>query len=393
MVAVIGAGISGVSFSHYCALKDYKVKIFEKENRIGGCIEGHALMPEYIAELGAHTLTNKYRKVLEIIKDCHQQNKMIPLSDLKFELAEHNNLVAFIKRINLSELIFSIPQFLVTSKKNKSVREYYSAVLGNKNYESLFHFIFQAILCQNPDNFPAELLFRKRSRDPSFPKKFTLTGGITQFLESVVSQHQNIELHFNTEVTKITKKNGLYQLWCNEQKLLSASYLNFSCPPHITKALLQEIEPHVSDMINSLKLTNIESLLIDMGDLPALKKIKKSLIGIDQAFYSAIYHEVQGKKFWVFHFKGKVYNLEQKKNIIAHVLKTDPTKLQVLREKHSILPALQLHDLQKINLIQEEMRNKKIFLSTNWIAGLSMEDCCQRSFYEFKRMEALSTLE
>lgn len=388
-VAIIGGGISGLSFAHYCSLYGLKSVVFEKNKIPGGCIESFPLSSHYFAELGGHTLTYKYKTVQEIIHHYHGRDKLISKPNLKFELVEKRNIYSIIRRLDFFDLFRSLPNIRKISKEGKSVEEYYAGVLGSKNYRSLLHYAFQAILCQNPDRYPAEMLFRKRSPNKAYPRNFTLQEGIINLLKMILS-NQAIEFKPDTQITKVSlNEKGFYGLWSGDTLLLESRYLNLSCPPDVAGNLLREAEPDLASVLRTIETTEVETILITSDNQEALRKRKKSFIGIDSSFYSAIFHEVDGKKFWVFHFGSQICNLEEKKKVIADVFNVQSREIKVLHEKRSKLPAITVDDKRKIEFIKKLIERKPLFLATNYIEGLAIEDCCVRAKSEAERLKSL----
>lgn len=388
-VAVVGGGISGLSFAHYSSLIGAEVIVFEKNKRAGGCIESYPLNLNYFAELGGHTLTYKYNTVIDIISHYQNLDKLVSKPNLKFELVENGRTFPVVSRLSFFDLISSIPNIRKTTKEGLSVKEYYSSVLGAKNYKQLLHYAFQAILCQDPDQYPADMLFRKRSANKSFPKNFTLQEGITQLLDMIIS-NPAIEFKSDTSVTAISiNSKGLYELWSGSEILSEVKYLNLSCPPNVAANFLKQIEPELAEVLGTFKVTEVDSILVTSDNQKAFANKKKSFIGLEEPFYSAIFHLVNGVKYWVFHFKSQTCDTEEKKSVVANILNVNQAEIKVLHEKKSILPALGIDDTRKIEYIKKYLEAKPLFLSTNYIDGLAIEDCCLRGRKEAERLNSL----
>ena len=82
--------------------------------------------------------------------------------------------------LDLPELLFSVLHILALKKKGHSVESYYSKIMGRKNFEKVFQPAFNAIICQEADAFPADMLLQKRDRRKDIIKQYTFKSGCRQ---------------------------------------------------------------------------------------------------------------------------------------------------------------------------------------------------------------------
>lgn len=387
-VTVIGAGISGSAFAHFAATNGYKVNIYEKATS-GGCIQSICFSNNYYFELGGHTLTYKYNTILEIIEYYKKTDQIVPINGLRFEGYTRGQFHSIFKNVKFGQLFISLLKRSTLSKTNQSIKSYYSAILGDHNYDHLFHYLFSAILCQNPDHFPAEMLFRKRRPNKKYPKKFSLKNGIEQFIE-IILQNPEIDYKNKSEITRITKTSEHYELWSADQKIDIATKIGFSCPPDVAAFLLKDIEPGLSKMLHRIRVIKIETVLVHVKNKEALKKRKKSIIGFEQPFYSAIFHQINEEKYYVFYFKENEYKEDEKIKAISDVFSIEQHEIRVLATKISRLPAVTVENLELLVQIEKDVAGKPIFFPTNYIEGLSIEDCCLRAKKEADRLVTMN---
>ncbi len=386
-IAVVGSGISGLSFSHYCTLQGFKVSVFEKSSNSGGCIHSYPIGEHRYAELGGHTLTHKYRSVIDIIKHYNKTGEIVQIPSLQFMLDDGRRLLPVASKLNFMELLVSVPKLFKLKKEDKSIRDYYSAGLGKKNYEQLMHHAFQAILCQDPDEFPAALLFRKRKADKSFPKKFTLKQGIVGLL-GIIADNPSIDVQVNTPVDAIIRENEEYSLWSSGKKVFTASNLCLSTPSDVSSRLLKPIDPELSEALASLEVRKVETILVKAKS-PVESLAKRGLIGLDQPYMSALSFKSGEEHYWVFHFKSNRCSRAEKVEVVARALQVAPAQVEVLKEIAYKLPGLKQSDLQKLEWIKDRLAKLNIFLASNYMEGLAIEDCCQWAFKEASRLNAL----
>ena len=78
-------------------------------------------------------------------------------------------------------------------QEGHSVREYYSRLVGRRNYERVLGPMLSAVPSQSADNFPSDMLFKKRERRKDVMRSFTVAGGLKSIVEGLV-RHPNIEV-------------------------------------------------------------------------------------------------------------------------------------------------------------------------------------------------------
>ncbi len=187
-VAIIGAGISGLSFAHFCAKSGLETVVLEKSERVGGCFHSHrfgadpkpAGQPEdFWLELGAHTCYNSYASLINVIEEAGIIKDIIPREKVPFKMLYGGQLKSIPSMLNIIELILSAPRMLNAKKAGETMESYYSKVVGKKNYSRVFGPVFDAIISQTANDFPADALFKKRPRRKDVLKSFTLSHGLS----------------------------------------------------------------------------------------------------------------------------------------------------------------------------------------------------------------------
>src|SRR3990172_11015093 len=212
-VIVIGAGISGMSLAHYCARAGLQVLVLEKGERAGGCIHSHRVDGDsgFWLELGAHTCYNSYGNLLKIMEDCGIVDRIVKREKVGFKMLADNKISSIPSRLNIVELLLSIPHLFTLKKTGRSIKSYYSRVVGKSNYERVFGHAFDAVISQKADDFPAEMLFKKRPRRKDILKSFTLAGGLQTIIDSIESR-PGIEVIRESEVQRIEYREGCFDV-------------------------------------------------------------------------------------------------------------------------------------------------------------------------------------
>ncbi|MGX5690390.1 NAD(P)-binding protein [Arcticibacter tournemirensis] len=386
-IAVIGGGISGLAFAHYVSLKGHQVKVFEKEKG-GGCIHSYFIDQHYI-DFGAHTLTNRYAVVLEILEHHGAADQICKPLTLKFEGYGKNGFFRLFSKINWIELLHSAFTGFGTKKQNLSVRSFYSKILGTKNYLHFFHYLFQAILCQDPDHYPAGQLFRKRRRNRKYPKSFSLKKGLDQILDIIAGNPSISTEYYN--ITKITKEGELHVLWSGPAKVAQTKSICLACDPKSASLLLGDGWPALAGLLRRFPVVQVQSLLIGSNNAMTFSKRNKSLIGFDQPFYSAILYVIDDVKYWLFHFKENTMTVAERIRMIGDLFAAKEEEIYVVAAKSALLPAVSVECLALQSQIDMQTRDSAIFITGNYMNGLSVEDCCSRAKNEAERFHAAIT--
>lgn len=386
LISVIGGGISGLSFGHYCSSYGHQVKIFDAQ-RHRACIKSYSGVDEESVDMGAHTLYNSYGEILALLQHYKAEDLIIPRKPLKFKKYTGRR-EALTTGLNWAELLFHLPRLFTKKKDGLSVRDYYQSILGRKNYDRLFRFAFQAVLCQPADEYPAELLFKKRARNKRYPRSFTLQGGLETLL-NILASKATIEVAGANEVRQLERGERGFTLADQNGERHQTPFLCFSCPPRTAAALLAEAEPQLARMLEEIPSVRVKSLLINTGRPSGTGRKPKNIIGIGQPFYSALSSELDGNQHWLFHFPDNGRTQEEQAKIAGEVLGLSLNSSDVRVERQTELPALKTNHLPLLREIDRYIEDKPIFIASNYMQGLSLEDCCERAHMEARRFRGM----
>ncbi|MCK5280076.1 MAG: hypothetical protein KAK04_16090, partial [Cyclobacteriaceae bacterium] len=84
--------------------------------------------------------------------------------------------------------------------------------------------------------------------------------------------------------------------------------------------------------------------------------------------------------------KPDILSTEQKLEKVCKVLGIKKDQILDTREKLNIVPSLRLGHYELVDEIDQLLEDQNLFLSGNYFAGLSIEDCVCRSKAEVDRM-------
>src|SRR5208283_459536 len=212
-VIVIGAGISGLSFAHYCGRAGLKTLVIEKDEHVGGALHSQQIeaCDNFWIELGAHTCYNSYGNLISILENCNILNKLQQRQKVPFKMLVDNRITSIPSQLNFIELLMSVPRIFALKKEGRSIQSFYSGIVGSSNFRRVIGPAMTAVLSHRADDFPADMLFKKRPRRKDVMKSFTLAGGLQTIADTLSSQN-NIETIVGTTIQEITFKSGLFRL-------------------------------------------------------------------------------------------------------------------------------------------------------------------------------------
>lgn len=395
-IIIIGAGISGLSLAHYCTKERYNVLVIEKNERIGGTLHSHHFesdAKDFWIELGAHTCYNSYRNLIGIIEDCNIIDKLVPRERLPFKVLVDNQIRSIPSRLNFLELFFSIPRLFYTRKDGESVESYYSKIVGRKNFEDIFIHAFNAVISQQANNFPADMLFKKRLRRKDIIKKFTLVNGVQTITDSIASQN-GIEIVIEKEVQEIRFKDNLFHIVTTDNRIYESMALALATPASVAAKLLQHSFPTVSELLSQINVMEVETIGVALKHNLLSIKPFASIIPTNDCFYSIVSRDTvrhNNYRGFTFHFKPGVVDKKGKINRIVQVLKVKPEEISYVTRKENIVPSLQMGHNKLINTIDALIARERLLLTGNYFTGLAIEDCVSRSLSEFARLKNILT--
>lgn len=384
---VVGAGVSGLTFARRAGGHGWRTLLLEGDARIGGCLASHRFdgaAEGFWAELAAHTAYNSYGALLELL-DADDLRQLQARHKAPWRLWDGRRLQSVFSRMHWPSLFFSLPRLLATKKAGFSLRGYYSRVLGAKTYEGLLRHAFGAVLAQPADEFPAELLFRKKPRRKDVPRSFTLAGGLSGLAERLAA---GCEWQAGVRIERIEREGAGFRLHAGECSW-SCRRLALALPAWEAGRLLAEAYPSLARQLGQIAPAEVESLAVvvakEASGLPELA----GLIGIDQDFYSAVSRDIVPDARWrgfTFHFRPGRLVQREKLERIARVLGVPAQAIVATAERSSRLPALKAGHADRVAAIDRALAGQPLALTGNYFYGVSIGDCAERSRDEFARL-------
>ncbi len=388
---VLGAGISGASLAHTCARGGLEVLVAEKTNGLGGCLHSHRAPEGYWFELGAHTCYNSYRTLLELLEACGALDKVLPRAKAPFRLYADGKVRSLFSELKLWQLLAHAPRVFGARKEQRTVRDYYSALVGPDNYARVFGPLFAAVPSQPADEFPAEMLFKKRERRKELPRSFTLGGGL-QTAVDVLLDSPKISVQLNAEATEVSRDGERYRVRFSDGAERTARFLALATPPDVGARLLAKTHPQIASELGRIAVTPVRSLGVVVKREATPLGPMTFLIPLGADFFSAVTRDPVPDPTWrgfTFHFPPSTTK-DTALARIASVLRVDASGFEQVVEREVVLPSPRLGHAAIAQAIEGAVLQEPLAVTGNFFGGLAIEDCVLRSRAEGQRLLRLA---
>ena len=387
---VIGAGISGLAMAFEARQAGKTVLVLEKENRAGGCFHSEIVPDEgeqFWLEMGTHTCFNSYGRLLNILDKLGLRNQMLGREKLRYRMLADGELVSIPSRLRFIELFTHIWRIFCMTKEGKSIADYYSELMGQRNYANVLRHAFNAVICQPSDHMPADMLFRKRSRDKSVQRSYTFADGLSRII-AALEQHLDVKtgqtihaIHRHAEGYVVETEDGVYA--CD--KLACAT------PAPAASRLMEQAHPDIAEQLGWVNEVEIESvgIVARKDSLPLAPAA--GIIAVDGDFYSAVSRDYLSHphlRGFTFHFKPGLLGDDDKLQRICSVLSISSADLLYVFHKTNRLPAPDMGHHQLIEELDCMLANHPLALIGNYFDGVAVEDCLERVEKEWQRLFA-----
>lgn len=385
-IAIIGAGISGLTMAFKIAQSGKKVILLESNEKAGGCLNTLYGDDDFWVEMGAHTFYSSYTNMINLIQAVGLESDILGREKLGMKLFtdKHEKIFAPLSKL---ELLGNLPKLFISKRDGKTVKEYFSNVLGKKNYDKVFTRMFSAVIVQNADDFSAEyFLKRRKTKSKNHPKSFILKKGMSSLSDAIL-KHENITVVYNKNVNAISKSVD-YKISTDDGDSYGAKDLAFAISPKHVAILLKDINPKLSNLLREFPIQNIESnaLILDK-DKPAVEPLT-FVIPLQGACCSMVTRDVltdANYRGFACHFqKNDISNGEQL-DTMAELLSMEKSNLTQITKVNHTLPLIKIGHKERMSAIINQAEDSGIYLIGNYFNGLSLEDCVERSNYEAQR--------
>jgi len=399
-VVIIGGGISGLSFAFHAARAGRAVRVIEQDTRAGGCLDTRTSPDGFWIELGAHTCYNSYGAFIELLEGLDLLGELQPRGKpvLRFLAGDAvlpgKNLGGLLRRMSLWELARSLPRMIGASPDGRTVRSHYGRIVGAGNYERVLGPMLSAVPSQCADEFPADMLFKKRPRRKDVLRSFTLKGGLGAVIDRI-ARRPGVTITTGRAATAVERDGAGFVVTLADGERLGAELVAIATPPRTAARLVSGIVPDVAGKLGELGEANVDSMGVVVGaDKVAGVPYSTFLIPAGPGaphrdiFHSVVTRDVVPDATWrgfVFHFHPGHGEAERLARVTA-LLGVARADLAQVTERRTVLPSPVLGHRDVIAGLDAALGGSRLAVTGNWFAGLAIEDCVVRSRAEWQRV-------
>ncbi len=395
-IIIIGAGISGLSLAHYCAAGGLGTLVIEKSGRPGGTLHSHRFQEAgaggFWIELGAHTCYNSYCNLLQIMEGCGILDRLTAREKVGFRFLSGNRLKSIPSQLNFAELLLSLPRILTVKKSGKSIEAYYSAIAGPGNFRRVLAPAFNAVVSQRADDFPADMLFKKRNRRRDIVKKFTLSGGLATITDAIASE-RGIVVATGKEAQAVGASGGSFTVATTDGACYESAFLALATPAPVAARLLRSGFPEVSGRLSRIGAVEVESIGVAVRkENVSIERVAGIIPAAEDGFYSVVSRDTvphERYRGFTFHFRPGAADREARISRVCEVLGVQKRQLDYVIHSENLVPSLRVGHEGLISTIDDLIEGTRLLLTGNYFSGMAIEDCVIRSLKEFNRLSAL----
>ncbi len=391
-VVVLGAGLSGLCLAHRVARAGRAVLVLESAAQPGGCVRTERQPAGFWFEMGTHTLYNSYGSLLAIIDDLGLRDSMLTRKRAPFRLLVEGKLRSIPSQLSLAELFASAWHAFSECKQGQTVADYYGKLVGRHNWKRVFAPLFAAVPSQPVDNFPAEILFKKRPRRKDIPRSFTFAGGVQTLTDRIVAG-PGITLRTNAAARALARTGGSFVVEIAGGDRVFARRLALAVPAPEAAGLLASLAPEVATALARISVAHIDSLGIAAEARHLRLPRLAGIVPVNDTFFSVVTRDVvpdERLRAFTFHFRAGLA-FDERVDRICAVTGLGRDQLLHIATHCTSLPSLALGHAEVTAEIDRLLPGSGLYLTGNYFGGLAMEDCSLRSAKEAERLLAEAT--
>jgi protoporphyrinogen oxidase len=386
-VIVVGAGISGLAFAQRCARAGKTTLVLERSATPGGCIQTQRVEGDFWWELGAHTAYNSYGQMLAMLEEGPGLGGLLPRAKAPFRLLVDGDIRSVASALSIPSLLWNARRILSTPKTGLTVKQYYSRLVGEQNYARVFGPLFAAVPSQPADNFPSDMLFKKRARRKDVFKSFTLAGGLMSVIDALAAT-PGVTVNCGAGVAAVARTERGFAVSVDGGAQHHAPALALAVDPSVAASLLRPAFPELA-----AALARIGGVTISTVGVAVKKEALKlgpvaGIIPLDGSFFSAVSRDtVPHPTYRGFAFHARPGTaLEDQLALIARTLGVRTDQLEHVVQRQVTLPSPVLGHAQVVAEITSQLEGTPLHLVGNYFGGLALEDCVTRARQEADRL-------
>ena len=398
-LVVIGAGISGLAYAWRAARAGMGVLVLERRPRIGGCIYSYRFDDGFWYELGAHTVYNSYGGLLDIVEETGLAGRLVRRGPARarFGLLRDGEIdwltpPKILGRLNWLEIALCGPFGLLRSKRNRTLSQYYSGLVGRRNFARLLSPFLAAVPSQSADLFPAEgpgSLFKKRIRRKDYPRSFGFPGGLQTVCDAIAA-HPNITVRTACAAVALAPSPDGFEIRLEQGDTVRARHAAVAVPHRDAASLLRDAYPALAHAVGRIDSAAVESLGTRLPRSRCPLPECAFVVPADGDYFSAVSRDPFPDPDWrafAFHFRPGTER-GRKVDRMRDLLHASPEDLDILAGQDLVLPSPRADHAETVAQIEKNLLGTRLALLGNYFTGLAIEDCIERASVAWRRRMA-----
>lgn len=385
---VVGGGISGMSMAHACASAGVRVLVLDRGDSPGGCLRSRRTSNDYWYEMGAHTCYNSYNTLLGLVEGLPAGlGALVPRVKVPTRLVVDGQVRSLRQEIRIGEFLAHAPRMFFLRKADRTVRQYWGAVTGPRNWERVFAPVFAAVPSQPADDFPASMLFKPRKRRKDVPRSFTMDGGL-QSLAEALADHPDITVRAGADVRGLRAgPHGAFVASLADDEV-TAPRVALAVPPDAAARLLAEVAPRAATAAGRIATCTVRTIGVAVRREDTALPPAAFFIPLEDAFRSCVTRDtVPDSRFrgFAFHLRPDV-DESTAMHRIQDFLGVPDSRWVDLARHQVVLPSPRMGHEALIAAVEQAISGSRLAVTGNWFAGLALEDCVLRSTDQAARL-------
>ncbi len=430
-IAIVGGGISGLTTAFYLKHQNpsLEVDLYEKDSSLGGKMQTEK-RGDFYFEIGTNGFLSNKPDTLNLVQDSNAEHLLLKSNDLarlRFiykdsleELPESPKAFATTKLLSFKGKVRVLLEPFMkvkTSNEDETLQSFGYRRVGKEMTDTFLDAMVAGIYASTPDIISVNSAFplvvnlereygglfagmikkRKKSAGPggilmSFKK------GVSTFIDHLANQSK-VNLHVNSPVTNLEKKDGKYILKTDEKEEIY-DFVVLATPSFTSGELVKNIDDDLSKKLNFIEYSPISVVGFGYDEFPhdlkgfgllTTSSAKLDILGV--LWDSSIFTDraENGKKsvrVMIGGQRNRQNALKSDEELIAiakeGIKKTmgvdcEPNETFVRRYKNGI-PSYTLGHKNRIEQIFQALsKHKGLYLNSNAYNGVALNDCVKNS--------------
>jgi len=183
---------------------------------------------------------------------------------------------------------------------------------------------------------------------------------------------------------------GGFAVELSDGRTIEAAGCAVATPASVTATLVERDFPSLAAALGKIATSSLETLGVVVPREATKVPEVAFLVAAGDVFYSAVTRDTFPDARWrafAFHFKALGVPRDQKLRRAAETLGVQPSDFAEVAEVRRTLPAPALKHAAVVAEIVAALAGERLAVTGNYFEGLAIEDCVQRSFAEWRRVE------